>query len=361
MIDMLKDSLFITASESDLAWASWLEKGLADYRVPRDLILRGRSPRIGRVFIDRETCRDPASPGHFTLEALDESATLLLVCSPRGKGLAAFEPLVRRFRETGKGDRILALLVEGEPSDSFPDCLRFVTIADAEGNRRIAEVEPLAADVRRLPGSSAGTRRHKKKKAVVRVAAAVLALSFDELWQRSKQRSLQRKRQLIIGGAVGGLGAVALAVCAWWYFGLHVSYGSGIVWENGVPLPAGKGAAAAEDGAWRFEESRLRLRRIVAPDPAAAGGYGAIGLTYSGAGTLIGLSFERDGTVVKTVDFVDGKREKAFVKAAKAGAEYQYYLQRKYGPDGRVIAERYFSDSWLQTPCEDEAGSNGIL
>jgi hypothetical protein len=51
----------------------------------------------------------------------------------------------------GRRDRILALLIEGEPGDSFPAALREIRrrLADEKGLDRemIEEVEPLAAEV----------------------------------------------------------------------------------------------------------------------------------------------------------------------------------------------------------------------
>jgi len=53
----------------------------------------------------------------------------------------------------GRHDRILALLIEGEPGESFPAALREIRhrITDEKGLDRetIEEIDPLAADVYR--------------------------------------------------------------------------------------------------------------------------------------------------------------------------------------------------------------------
>lgn len=52
--------------------------------------------------------------------ALEQSRYLVVVCSPRTPASVWVNREVELFRELGRHDRILALLVEGEPRDSFP-------------------------------------------------------------------------------------------------------------------------------------------------------------------------------------------------------------------------------------------------
>lgn len=70
----------------------------------------------------------------------------------------------------------------------------------------IEEVEPLAADVRAVPGKS---RRSARRFALLKIAAALLGRRFDELRQRDQERRIRTQLQislllvfLLIGAAL---------------------------------------------------------------------------------------------------------------------------------------------------------------
>lgn len=79
-------------------------------------------------------------------------------------------------------EHILAVLVEGEPVDSFPDILRFEEreVTDAEGNVHIEkiEVEPLAADVR---GKDKKEVLKQIKSELLRLVAPILGCNYDAI------------------------------------------------------------------------------------------------------------------------------------------------------------------------------------
>jgi hypothetical protein len=79
---------FISYSHADTRWATWLHERLERYPIDKDLMGRqtalGPVPRTLRpVFRDREDF----SGGHMlteaTIAALDASAALIVICSPR--------------------------------------------------------------------------------------------------------------------------------------------------------------------------------------------------------------------------------------------------------------------------------------
>src|SRR4051794_17463121 len=140
-------------ADVDRRWAKWLHKALETYRVPKKLAReRGLPRRVGRCFRDEEELPASSDLSGEIDAALERSRFLIVVCSPRTPASRWVNKEVERFREMGRHDRILALLVEGEPADSFPRSLREIrrTVADAAGLSRhdIEQVEPLAADVR---------------------------------------------------------------------------------------------------------------------------------------------------------------------------------------------------------------------
>jgi hypothetical protein len=113
----------------------------------------------------------------------------------------------------GRHDRILALLIKGEPGDSFPAALREIRrrIPDEKGLDRetIEEIEPLAADVR---SSRCEPRSHLTRMAKLRLLACVLGCRFDDLRQREQERPT--RRVMYVGVAAIALVCVMTAITA---------------------------------------------------------------------------------------------------------------------------------------------------
>jgi WD40 repeat protein len=180
--------------EPDRAWAKWLHRAMETYRVPRRLMEdRGIPARLDRVFRDEDELPASAELKTEIDAALQRSRFLIVVCSPRTPQSRWVNKEVERFRELGRHDKILALLIEGEPRDAFPEALVGIrrTVTDSQGLTRIQveDVEPLAADVR---AARADRRRHLRRHAKLRLLACVLGVRFDDLRQREQERKLRR-------------------------------------------------------------------------------------------------------------------------------------------------------------------------
>lgn len=195
--------------EPDRSWATWLHTALETYRVPSRLRRDSHVPsRLGRMFRDEEELAASADLSAEIEAALEASEFLIVVCSPRTPASEWVNKEVIRFRELGRGDRILALLIEGEPHDAFPRSLRDIrstalTTSEA-GTRLAAELEPLAADARPMPHEGMG---HRKRIALLRIVATLLGCRFDDLRRRDQERRARRVTQL-----AGALAAVLLVV-----------------------------------------------------------------------------------------------------------------------------------------------------
>jgi hypothetical protein len=202
-------------TEPDRKWAKWLHTALETYRVPRAALRQGVSPRLKRVFRDEEELPASSDLNNQIEQALQASRFLIVICSPRTPASRWVNREVERFRELGRHDRILALLIEGEPSHSFPSALREIrrTIVDAHGAAReqIEEVEPLAADVRI---SRTETQRHLARMALLRIMACILGVRFDDLRRREQERRARRFAYLSLGGAILALIMAGLALVA---------------------------------------------------------------------------------------------------------------------------------------------------
>jgi len=195
----------------DRQWAKWLHGELENFRVPAALKNQGLPARIGRVFRDEEELAASADLSASINEALSQSAFLIVICSPRTPESLWVNQEVLRFRELGRDDRILALLVEGEPDSAFPRSLLEMVPSPAEATPAPGQpaLEPLAADVRPVAEDSP---RRIRRTALLKLVATILGCHFDDLRQRDQER---RTRQLAYVAAalallVVGVGALAV-------------------------------------------------------------------------------------------------------------------------------------------------------
>ncbi len=210
---------FISYSHADARVASKLRRWLESYRVPKRLVGRstpfGLVPRrLHPVFRDREELPTSADLGSQIQAALAESATLIVVCSPRAAASRWVNEEILAFKRLGCHDRILCLIVVGEPNatdkpgraeeECFPPALRFQLGAD--GQLSNIPAEPIAADFR--PGKDG------QRDAFLKLAAGVAAVGFDELRQRELQRQVRRWIRISIASAALLLLTIGLTVFA---------------------------------------------------------------------------------------------------------------------------------------------------
>jgi tetratricopeptide (TPR) repeat protein len=180
--------------EPDRTWAKWLHGALETYRVPKRLAKERNVPaRLGRVFRDEEELSASADLSAAIGAALWQSRFLIVVCSRHTPESRWVEEEVRRFITMGRQDRILLLLVDGEPQEAFPRPLR------SAGPGRA--IEPLAVDVRAVMGRGAAhVTGHARRLAKLRLIATILGVRFDDLRQRDRAR---RRRRAGLWAAAG--------------------------------------------------------------------------------------------------------------------------------------------------------------
>jgi tetratricopeptide (TPR) repeat protein len=168
---------FISYSHADAATATWLHRKLESWQVPRRM--RRADPtlprRLAPVFRDREDLASAGELGPQIRAALADSDALLVVCSPEAARSRWVDAEVQAFRAAGRGDRVFALIVGGEPNagderECFPPSLR--------------ASEPLAADLR------AG--KDGKELALLKLISGLLGVPLDTLRQREARRRHQR-------------------------------------------------------------------------------------------------------------------------------------------------------------------------
>ena len=192
---------FISYSHQDRTWADWLHKALETYVIPRRLIGQitstGVTPkRLAPIFRDRDELASATDLGRKVNEALEQSANLVVICSPRAATSRWVNEEVLAFKRLGRSERIFCLIVDGEPNASalpgreteecFAPALRYQLGADGEPTGQ--PTEPIAADAR--PGKDGKTN------AKLKLIAGMLDVGFDALKRRELQRRTRRMTAL---------------------------------------------------------------------------------------------------------------------------------------------------------------------
>ena len=133
---------FISYSHRDKRWGDWLHRSLETYRVPRRL--EGKPSRDGvvpagcfRSSATGRNCPSRRTSDRTSTRRLRESRYLIVICSPRAAASRWVNEEVLYFKRLGRADRILALIVDGEPNatdgkpgvpaedECFPEAMRF--------------------------------------------------------------------------------------------------------------------------------------------------------------------------------------------------------------------------------------------
>lgn len=179
--DARRFAAFISYSHADAQAAATLQRKLERYRLPRHIVRDAarRSTELGPIFRDREDLAAAPSLSAAIQEAIANAEALLVLCSPDAKASTWVEQEIRLFRSLHPDRPVLAVLLSGDPSSSFPPALT------ADG------LEPLAADLRE---GGDGTQL-----AFLKIVAGIAGVPLDALIQRDAQRRLRRVTAVTLG------------------------------------------------------------------------------------------------------------------------------------------------------------------
>lgn len=207
---------FISYSHKDEKWASWLHKALETYTVPKHLVGQetpmGTVPeQMGKVFRDREELSSSHSLGSELTQALDDSACLIVICSPHAAQSHWTNEEIKAYKRLGREKRIFCLIIAGEPhasnnpdtldNECFPHALRFR--AGPDGELTDDPSEPIAADAR--------PRADGRMNAKLKLISGILGVGYDDLKQRELRRQKKRKAINTAALTMGALIATGLA------------------------------------------------------------------------------------------------------------------------------------------------------
>lgn len=194
---------FISYSQRDKLWGKRIHAWLETYRVPVGSLVDIQLPRrLGKFFRDDEDMAAASDIADIVRRAIENAEGLIVICSPRSAQSKWVNAEIQHFRRTGRARKVFAVIIDGVPNsgdertECFPPALRATGDPD---DPDALPIEPVGLDV----------RKDGRAKACARLAAGLLGVDFDDLWQRDRRRAERHQRLLI-----GGLSAVSLVFAA---------------------------------------------------------------------------------------------------------------------------------------------------
>jgi WD40 repeat protein len=214
MAEAHKYKAFISYSRKDRDSARRLQRELESYVVPRAVQIPGLDRRtlkrpLKPVFRDESELVPGQDLPERIRQGLAQSESLIVVCSPDAVRSEWVEKEIVDFTRLGKGGRILAVVVGGEPNaaargfasenEALPRALRFHV--EADGTIGSKPADPLWVDRR----ENVADRRQM----FLRIVGALLDLqSLDDLILRERQA--ERRRRLIAQGIAAAMTVLAI-------------------------------------------------------------------------------------------------------------------------------------------------------
>jgi len=191
--------------EPDQNIAKQVHQMIETFKAPKEFYQNGTRP-VFRVFRDREelAARDLSSS---IREALETSRYLIVICSKRTPLSEWCRKEIEIFKSLHGEERIIPVLIEGEPNEAFPESLKGI-----ESNNEEAAYEILAADLRPakvlrpdfkgyayIQDNDRQSLKELTKESLsilktekYRIMAALLGCTFGDLKQRDKERKNRR-------------------------------------------------------------------------------------------------------------------------------------------------------------------------
>ena len=215
--------------EPDTAVAQKIHTMIETFKLPKEFVVHGKSPKF-RVFRDREEL-PTSSLSDSIEEALRLSKFLIVICSKRLPESEWCNREVETFINLHGVERVIPVLVEGEPYESFPEALlnNETEVVLDDGSVVIENKDILAAELRpeevlspefvgyeKLSASNptkvtelANESKKLLKNEIYRIMAAILGVSYGDLKQRDKAR---KQRQMLIISSIVSLSLLFFGV-----------------------------------------------------------------------------------------------------------------------------------------------------
>jgi len=246
---------FLSYSQTDERAARQLHRALEQFparALPPDM-RTARARPLRPVFRDRDELSASGDLSDTLRQALLSSDALVVICSPRSAASRWVNEEVATYKRTGRGDRVFAVIVDGDPSlpeHCFPPAL--LAEYDLNGEPTGRTIEPLAVDFRTEP-----------RLARLRLIAALLGVDFDRL----RQRDAIVRRNRIIARAATTVTIIATTMTATYFATrpapcLDAASLTADMWNSEQASRIAEAFAATgqpyANDAWTFIETRLR-------------------------------------------------------------------------------------------------------
>ena len=180
--------------EFDKAVADKLQKLLEKYIPPASIVPKSDRKKL-RLFRDETELASSSNLNDEIKRALETSRFLIVICSKATKDSQWCQQEIEYFKELNGGSvsNILTLLIEGEPSEVFPEELRYETYTheteDGNVQTETKAVEPLATNISAPTAKKALKRLNQE---YLRLVAPLLSCRFDDLFNRNQRRRNRR-------------------------------------------------------------------------------------------------------------------------------------------------------------------------
>jgi uncharacterized coiled-coil DUF342 family protein len=199
-----------TQAVSRVCWGHWLHDALKAFSIPLEFIGQpnGRGEiipeRIHPVYQDEQEQPENVSLSAETRRALEQSICLVVICSPRSGQSLYVNEVVRYFKQIGRGNNILPIVIAGEPNVSdgnltaanecFVPALRHPVLPDGtlDSTRRAGKSvfvdARYGADKREILANDHRSAQADLEMAKIQLIALVIGVGFNGLWWREQKR-----------------------------------------------------------------------------------------------------------------------------------------------------------------------------
>lgn len=168
----------------DIRVATEIHRALERYRIPK--AVRKNQKGNLRLFRDKDELPITSNLSDDIFRALENSDYLIVICSTHTKESIWVQREIETFLRTHTYDKVLTVLVDGEPYDTIPEILQYREEADPDtGEMERIPIEPLSCDWR-------VGKKEAYREELPRLAAALLHCGYDELRQRQRQYKMRR-------------------------------------------------------------------------------------------------------------------------------------------------------------------------
>lgn len=232
-----------------------LMRALEAFSTPPSLRKQGYPAKLDPVFRDDDEAGAHGSLSAQLQAALTASSNLIVMCSPRTAGSEWVLREIEFFQQLGRGDRIIPVVIEGEPGGVVPAPLRSTAAGWESG-------EMLAVDLRPHEGETPQTTL---RRGILRIAAAALECKYDDLAQRAEA---ERRRARFRLGAIAGAGVALAAIAAFFVWDanwrIKDAYYANYIAHWGVPV--GVGRLSDDEVRHRTDNTRISTQggRVIA-------------------------------------------------------------------------------------------------